>query len=38
LGKKGSFGHLPEIVDIIDAAPEIKAKNAVHHFGEGWKK
>ncbi|MCK4542952.1 MAG: glycosyltransferase family protein [Spirochaetales bacterium] len=38
LGKKGSFGHLPEIVDIIDAAPEIKAKNAMHHFGEGWKK
>lgn len=38
LEKRESFGHLPEIIDIIAAAPEIKAKNAVHHFGEGWKK
>lgn len=38
LEKRGSFGHLPEIIDIIDAAPEIKAKNAMHHFREGWKK
>jgi spore coat polysaccharide biosynthesis protein SpsF len=37
LERRGSFGHLPEIVDIIDASPEIKAKNAVHHFGEGWR-
>ena len=38
LERRRSFGHLPEIIDIIDVAPEIKAKNALHHFGEGWKK
>jgi len=37
LQEKGRFGNLAEIIDIIDAAPEIKAKNAMYHFGEGWK-
>jgi len=36
LKRRGSFGHLSEIVDIIDAAPEIKGKDAAHYFGEGW--
>jgi len=38
LERRGSFGHLQEIIDIIDANPDIKTKNAVRHFGEGWKK
>ena len=37
LKRDGRFGNLAEIIDIIDAAPEIKAKNAMYHFGEGWK-
>lgn len=36
LEKRGSFGYLAEIIDIIGADPEMKAKNAEHHFGEGW--
>ena len=38
LEKRGIFGYLPDIIDIINVAPEIKAKNAGHYFGEGCKK
>ena len=38
LKKRNSFGHLKEIIDIIDSNPEIKAKNSQYYFGIGWKK
>ena len=36
LRKRGSFGHLPEIIEIIEGNPEIKLKNASYYFGIGW--
>lgn len=37
LEKRNSFGHLREIIDILDANPAIFAKNANYYFGIGWK-
>lgn len=36
LTKRGSFGHLAEIIEIIDANPEVKMKNGKYFFGIGW--
>lgn len=38
LGKRNSFGHLNEIVEIIRSNPEIKKKNAHYYYGIGWEK
>lgn len=38
LKKRNRFGHLDEIIEIIDSNPEIKAKNSKYYFGIGWKK
>lgn len=38
LKKRKSFGHLEECIEIIDANPEIKSKNAHYYAGIGWKK
>jgi len=37
LKKRNSFGHLNEIIEIIDANPDIKAKNSKYYSGIGWK-
>lgn len=36
--KRNSFGHLEEIIDILDKNPEIKEKNSRYYFGIGWGK
>ena len=38
LKKRGRFGNLEEIVEIIESNPAVKAKNAQYYFGIGWKK
>ena len=38
LKKKNTFGHLKEIIDILEANPEVKVKNSRYCFGMGWKK
>ena len=35
--ERGIFGHLEEIIDIIDENSEIKDMNSQHAFGAGWK-
>lgn len=37
LNQKESFGHLDEIINIIDSNSEIKSKNGQYYFGQGWK-
>lgn len=37
LKKRNSFGYLNEIIEIIDANPDIKAKNSKYYSGVGWK-
>lgn len=37
LNKRNSFGHLNEIIEILDANPDIKAKNSKYYSGIGWK-
>ena len=36
LNKRNSFGHLNEIVEIIESNPEIKKKNSHYYYGIGW--
>ena len=36
LKKRHSFGHLEEIVEIIESNPTIKKKNAHYYYGIGW--
>lgn len=36
LNKRGSFGHLAEIVEIIKSNPTIKKRNAHYYYGIGW--
>lgn len=36
LAKTGRFGHIEEIVEIINSNPQIKAKNAKYYSGIGW--
>lgn len=36
LQRRGSFGHLAEIVAIIDGNPAIRVKNAQYYSGIGW--
>jgi spore coat polysaccharide biosynthesis protein SpsF len=38
LKKNNIFGHLNEIIDILDRNPGIKAKNAHYYPGIGWQK
>lgn len=38
LKKRGTFGHLKEIIDILESNPEVKEKNSRYYFGIGWKK
>lgn len=38
LKEKGIFGHIGEIIEIIESNQEIKAKNSKYYFGIGWKK
>lgn len=38
LKKRNSFGHVDEIIEILDANPDIKTKNSKYYFGIGWKK
>lgn len=38
INKRGIFGHLDEIADIIDSNPEIKRKNSRYNFDIGWKR
>lgn len=35
---RNSFGHLPEIIDILRDNPQIKNLNREHYSGEGWNK
>ncbi|MBN4080847.1 glycosyltransferase family protein [Caldithrix abyssi] len=36
LNGRNSFGHLPEIVEIIESNSQIKKKNAHYYYGIGW--
>lgn len=36
LKKRNLFGHLDELIRIIDSNPQIKAKNARYYSGIGW--
>ena len=36
LNKRKSFGHLDELIEIIEMHPQIKQKNAHYCFGIGW--
>ena len=38
LHKKSSFGHLEEIIEIIESNAHIKEVNAHYTFGQGWSK
>lgn len=38
LKKRNRFGHLQEIIKILDSTPKIKAKNSQYRFGAGWNK
>ena len=38
LEKRKSFGHLDEIIKIIEGNEEIKNKNGQYYFGQGWSK
>lgn len=38
INKRRIFGHFEEIIDIIDAAPEVKKKNLHYSFDIGWKR
>jgi len=38
LNKKNQFGHVDQIVDIIESNKNIKEKNSKYYFGIGWKK
>lgn len=38
LEKRKSFGHLDEIIEIIEGNEEIKSKNSQYYFGVGWSK
>lgn len=38
LKKRNSFGHLDEIIEIINSNNEIKNKNSKYFFGQGWNK
>ena len=37
LKKRNIFGHMDEIVEILDLNPAIREKNSKYHFGMGWK-
>lgn len=37
LVKQGVFGHIKEIVEIINSNPQIRAKNSKYYSGIGWK-
>lgn len=36
-GRK-SFGHIPEVIELLNLNPDMKAKNAQYYFGIGWEK
>ncbi len=38
LAKRNSFGHIAEIIEILNLNPNVKAKNSQYHFGIGWGK
>jgi len=38
LKKRDSYGHLNEIIEIIESNEEIKNKNGKYYFGQGWSK
>lgn len=38
LKQRRSFGHIDEIIQIIDSNPEIKKRNSAYYFGIGWEK
>jgi spore coat polysaccharide biosynthesis protein SpsF len=38
LKNRGSFGHLEEVIGLLDLHPEIRSKNAKFYFGIGWSK
>ncbi|MCP4049672.1 MAG: acylneuraminate cytidylyltransferase [bacterium] len=38
LEKRRIFGHMDDVIEILEAAPEIKEKNSQYYFGIGWKK
>jgi spore coat polysaccharide biosynthesis protein SpsF len=38
LNDRGQFGHLAEIIDILDSNPELIKKNSQYYYGIGWKK
>lgn len=38
LRKHNTFGHIPEIIHILNSHPDIKSKNENYYFGIGWKK
>ena len=38
LKRKGEFGHLNEVIDIIDSNDGIKSINSEYYFGQGWSK
>ena len=36
LRNTGAFGHLDEVIEIIESSPEIRELNSQYHFGIGW--
>ena len=36
LRKKGMFGHVKEVVSLLDSNPDIKKLNSQYYFGIGW--
>jgi len=36
LKHNGTFGHLDQIIEIIESRPEIRDLNSQYHFGIGW--
>jgi spore coat polysaccharide biosynthesis protein SpsF len=38
LNKRKSFGHIPQIIEILNRNPDVKAKNSKYYFGIGWGK
>lgn len=37
LKSEGKFGHLDEVIEILERNKEIKDKNSMYYFGIGWK-
>ena len=38
LKSRGKFGHVSEIIEILDERKDIREINKKYHFGIGWNK